>query len=228
VNKLKSILTLIGRNQALLERTGWFPTKATSPRWWGGLESAEEVIISGLLVQQQTWRTVEQTMDKMKKEGHSTLGTISRLSLPQVEGLIGSSNFYKTKARRLLRIASAFTEAGSLDKPLRLEKRDELLSIEGVGDETADCFLLFAGNQAVVPVSAYVRRVLERVLGRNLSTGEVKSMCDSLLPHDLYSCKLFYAGLSTVGAVYCRKRVPDCQSCILNGSCSFAAWVRNQ
>src|ERR1022692_3125727 len=144
---LKDILTLLRKNQNLLERIGWFPTEPLSPRWWGGLDSADEIIISALLVQQQTWEVVKRTLEKIKQEGYSSLTSISKLSLSEVEGLIRSSNFYKTKARRLLNIANASTRFGGLEKMLRLENRDELLSLEGIGEETADCSLLFAGNQ---------------------------------------------------------------------------------
>jgi endonuclease-3 related protein len=225
MNKFVSISVIFGRNQDLLEMTGWFPTEPTSSRWWGGVATTDEIVISALLVQQQSWRVVAKVLKKLNESSRSTLNSISELSVSEIEGLLKNLNFYKTKARRLQKIAAASTKPGGLGMMLLMENRDELLSIEGIGEETADCLLLFAGNQLVLPVSAYVRRVMERVLGEKLTTRELKSMCQDSIRRDLYSYKLFYAGLSTVGRVYCH-RIADCTKCILNELCSYAAHPR--
>jgi endonuclease-3 related protein len=143
-----------------------------------------------------------------------------------MERLLRNLNFYKTKARRLLKIAKSSAEPGRLERILRLENRDELLDLEGIGEETADSLLLFAGNQLTLPISAYVRRVLERVLQKESTPKELRSMCRDSLPSDLYSYKLFYAGLSTVGKAFCHPNLPDCTNCILNQFCSFGAKAR--
>jgi len=140
-----------------------------------------------------------------------------------MERLLRNLNFYKTKARRLLKIAKSSAELGKLERMLRVENRDELLGLEGVGEETADSLLLFAGNQLTLPISTYVRRVLERVLQKESTPKELRSMCHDLLPSELHSYKLFYAGLSTVGKVFCHLNLPDCANCILNQFCSFGA-----
>jgi endonuclease-3 related protein len=158
----------------------------------------------------------------MKNKGYSSLASLSNLSTQELEPLIAGSNFYKTKARILLAIAKATNSFGGLEKILRIENREQLLSLEGIGEETADSSLLFAGNQLALPISVYVRRVLERVLNRKLSIRELRSLCQGSLPQDLYSYKLFYAGLSTVGKAFCRAENPNCAECILSGVCSFA------
>ncbi len=225
MNTFKGIFVALDRNQDLLEKTGWFPTEATSPRWWGGVATTDEIVISALLVQQQSWGVVAKALEKLNEHRRSTLSSISELSVSEIEGLLRNLNFYKTKARRLRKIAATSTRLGGLERMLLTDNKDELLSLEGVGEETADCLLLFAGNQLVLPVSTYVRRVMKRVLGKKLTAGELKSTCQSSIPGDLYSYKLFYAGLSTVGRVYCH-RVPDCANCILRELCSYATEPR--
>jgi endonuclease-3 related protein len=222
-DKFGGILASFTKNQKLLERTGWFPGEAKSWRWWGGLSTRDELIISSVLVQQQSWETVKSTLDQIHKSGYSTLNSMSRLSVPQMKQLLRRLNFYKTKAKRLLKIAEFSRKPGRLGRVLRLENRDELLALEGIGEETADSLLLFAGNQLTLPASTYVRRVLERVLGRELTPGGLRSVCHNTLPPDLYSYKLFYAGLSAVGKAFCHRDSPDCTNCILNWLCSFSA-----
>jgi len=225
MNTFENILAILDRNQDLLEKTGWFPAEATSSRWWGGVATTDEIVISALLVQQQSWGMVAKALERLRENGRSTLSSISELSVSETERPLRNLNFYKTKARRLRKIAAASMRAGGLERMFLVENRDELLSLEGVGEETADCLLLFAGSQLVLPVSAYVRRVMERVLGKKLTARELKLMCQSSIPGDLYSYKLFYAGLSTVGKAYCH-RVPDCANCILKGLCSHATDLR--
>jgi endonuclease-3 related protein len=218
------MLSTFAQNQGLLESAGWFPGAATSWKWWGGLSKRDEIIISSVLVQQQRWSIVRSSLEQIRSSGHSTLQSMSRLSVQQMVRMLRGLNFYKTKAKRLLKIAK-LSASGDLARMLRAESRDELLSLEGVGEETADSLLLFAGNQLVLPVSTYVRRVLERVLGRKSSPSDVRSMCHDSLPHDLYSYKLFYAGASTVGSAFCHMNSPDCANCILSRLCSFSCGI---
>lgn len=189
------------------------------------MDSMDKIVISALLVQQQSWEGVARTLEKLTLSKRATLSSLSELSGSEVEDLLRNLNFYKTKAKRLLNIATSIADSGGPRRMLRVENRDELLSLEGIGEETADCLLLFAGNQLVFPISSYVRTVLQRVLGRKLTTRDLRLLCLDSLPAELYSYKLLYAGLSTVGRAYCHK-VPECANCILNGSCSFASDVK--
>lgn len=221
----EGILAILDRNPDLLEEAGWFPTEANSSKWWGGVTTTDEIVISALLVQQQSWGMVAKALERLNENGRSTLSSLSEISVSEIEELLRNLNFYKTKARRLRKIAATSMRSGGLERMLQVESRNELLSLEGIGEETADSLSLFAGNQLVLPVSTYVRRVMKRVLGKKLTAGELKSTCQSSIPGDLYSYKLFYAGLSTVGRVYCH-RVPDCGNCILKELCSYATEPR--
>jgi endonuclease-3 related protein len=102
------------------------------------------------------------------------------------------------------------------------EVRNDLIKIKGIGYETADTILLFAGNKLVLPVSRLARRVLSRV-GVNLPASYVRAqqILEKLIPEDLGSYKLFHATLVSISKKYCRSKKPLCAECPLQTICGF-------
>lgn len=151
-------------------------------QWWPA-ETRFEVIVGAYLTQNTSWTNVERALASLRKAGLLSLEGIRSIRLSRLERLIRSSGYFRQKARRLKNFV-AFLDAqygGSLDAMFsqNTEKlRTELLNLNGVGPETADSILLYAGNHAVFVVDAYTRRILDRheILPSNATYEEIREL----------------------------------------------------
>ncbi|MFZ0730790.1 MAG: base excision DNA repair protein [Candidatus Sulfotelmatobacter sp.] len=134
--------------------------------WWPA-ETRFEVIVGTYLTQNTTWTNVERALASLREADLLTVEGIRNVRLSRLERLIHSSGYFRQKAKRLKNFV-AFLDAqygGSLDALFSQptgKLRAELLNLNGVGPETADSILLYAGNHPVFVVDAYTRRILDR------------------------------------------------------------------
>jgi endonuclease III related protein len=134
--------------------------------WWPA-QSRFEVIVGAYLTQNAAWANVEQALANLRKARLLTIRGIRRTPQPKLENLIRPSGYFRQKAQRLKTFVSFLDKryGGSLARMFArptTELRDELLALNGVGPETADSILLYAGNHPAFVVDAYTRRILER------------------------------------------------------------------
>jgi endonuclease-3 related protein len=137
------------------------------PQHWWPAGTAFEVIVGAILTQNTSWTNVERALAKLREAKALNIGSIRELPLPELERLIRSSGYYHQKAKRLKGFVSFLDEKyhGSLDEMFSAptpQLRTELLSLHGVGPETADSILLYAAKHEIFVVDAYTRRILER------------------------------------------------------------------
>ena len=162
--------------------------RAWGPQHWWPARTRFEVIVGAYLTQNTAWTNVEIAMRRLRQAGVLTLAGIRRTPLPELEALIRSSGYFRQKAARL-KIFVAFVDdryAGSLNRMFSqpTEKlREELLELNGVGPETADSILLYAGQHPVFVVDAYTRRILERheIISANASYEEIRELFERAL-----------------------------------------------
>jgi len=134
--------------------------------WWPA-ESSFEVIVGAYLTQNTAWTNVERALNNLRDAGLLNLVGIRNVRKTRLERLIRPSGYFRQKAQRL-KIFVAFLDkeySGSLEKMFSQPTeplREQLLALNGVGPETADSILLYAGNHPVFVVDAYTRRILER------------------------------------------------------------------
>lgn len=155
--------------------------------WWPA-ESRFEVIVGAYLTQNTSWSNVELALAKLRQAGLLNLEGIRSVRLDRLERLIRSSGYFRQKAGRLKTFVAFLDRVygGSLDRLFAepAEKlRRELLELNGVGPETADSILLYAGNHAVFVVDAYTRRVLDRhgILPANTPYEEIRELFERAL-----------------------------------------------
>jgi endonuclease-3 related protein len=137
------------------------------PQHWWPAQSRFEVIVGAYLTQNTAWTNVERALRQLRTAGVLSLDGIRRTPLPELEQLIRSAGYFRQKAQRLKTFVTYLDSiyGGSLDRMLAVPTarlREELLALNGVGPETADSILLYAGNHPSFVVDAYTRRVLER------------------------------------------------------------------
>jgi endonuclease-3 related protein len=134
--------------------------------WWPA-QSRFEMIVGAYLTQNTSWTNVEKALGNLRKARLLTISGIRRTPQPQLEQLIRPAGYFRQKAQRLKTFVRFLDErySGSFARMFArptAELRDELLALNGVGPETADSILLYAGNHPVFVVDAYTRRILER------------------------------------------------------------------
>jgi endonuclease III related protein len=134
--------------------------------WWPA-QSRFEVIVGAYLTQNTAWTNVARAMNNLRAARLLSLAGIRETPLEKLEQLVRPAGYFRQKARRLKTFLS-YLDAnyrGSLDRMFArptAELRQELLALNGVGPETADSILLYAGDHDVFVVDAYTRRILDR------------------------------------------------------------------
>ncbi len=134
--------------------------------WWPA-ETPFEVIVGAILTQNTSWSNVERAVANLRAVGVLTVEGIRSLPMTKLQELIRSSGYFRQKSQRLKNFVAFLDEryGGSLEKMFATrteELRAELLALNGIGPETADGILLYAGHHEVFVVDTYARRILGR------------------------------------------------------------------
>ena len=133
----------------------------------GPADSPFEMIVGAVLVQAVAWRNVEGTMAKLKEAGALSPAALRCISEPDLARLCYSCGYHNAKARKLKAFAERLGEHGDdleawLAGPTEA-LREDLLSIHGVGPETADSILLYAAGKPAFVIDAMTRRIVDRL-----------------------------------------------------------------
>ena len=155
--------------------------------WWPA-ETPFEVIVGAYLTQNTSWRNVERALENLRNANALHVDGIRKLTLTRLENLIRPSGYFRQKAQRLKTFIAFLDRSydGSLERMLAQPTerlREELLALNGVGPETADSILLYAGNHPVFVVDAYTRRVLDRhrILPEKAGYEEIRQLVEQAL-----------------------------------------------
>jgi endonuclease-3 related protein len=137
------------------------------PQHWWPAETRFEVIVGAYLTQNTAWTNVERALANLRAAELLSIQGIRRVSRGRLERLIQPSGYFRQKAERLKTFVAFLDReyGGSVDHLFSQptdKLREELLSLNGVGPETADSILLYAGNHPAFVVDAYTRRILAR------------------------------------------------------------------
>jgi endonuclease-3 related protein len=178
------------------------------------------VAIGAVLTQNTAWVNVERAIAALKRAGCVDFGRIAALDEAALGELIRSAGTFRVKARRLQALAAwVLGRGGTIEAALRgetAEVRASLLAVPGIGPETADAILLYAGGHAVFVVDAYARRVLRRhlLIEGNEPYAVVQAKFERALPRDRQLFNEYHALLVEVGKRHCRARA-RCAGCPL-------------
>lgn len=190
------------------------------PQGWWPAETPFEVIVGAILTQQTAWANVEKAIQNLRREGLLEVNALAAASIRRIEQCVRCTGFYRQKAAKLVGMSSYLVEKwdGDLDEffaqPLE-EGRDELLALKGIGFETADSILLYAGGKLIFPVDAYTSRMCECLGVEAKGYEELRAYFEVRLPMDVELYKEFHALIVELGKNYCRKRNPNCAECPL-------------
>jgi len=191
--------------------------------WWPG-ETIEEIIIGAILTQNTNWINVECAIKHLKKNGLLSLKKLLTVSPHKICSLIRPSGYYNIKMKRLRAVSEYFVKNWNCDFDL-LKKapidrlRTELLSVYGIGPETADSILLYALEKPVFVVDTYTRRMGERhgLFSRNNNYDSIRLIFESSLKGNVKLYNEYHALIVRLGKNFC-KSTPLCIKCPLHDS----------
>ena len=213
-------------SQALLEIYHLLVAHYGPQHWWPAQEPFE-VIVGAILTQSAAWRNVEKAIANLKAARALSPKVLRRLNLPEVAALIHPCGYYNAKALKLKSLSYWLGKHydDDLDKLFvcNIEHlRQQLLSIHGVGQETADSIMLYAAHKPIFVIDAYTRRVINRVGLAPDSNSYIayQALFIDSLPADVQLFNEYHALLVCLGKDTCRRR-PRCHQCCLNRVCRF-------
>ncbi len=197
--------------------------------WWPG-EGPFEVMVGAVLTQNTAWRNAERALENLKEAGVLSPAGLQDLAEEDLAHLIRPAGYFRVKARRLRALVDYLQRAHDGD-PAGLARgelgtlRQELLAVKGIGPETADGILLYAGGQSTFVVDAYTRRLLARLgQGIGLPVGfdphrasyvQIQRFLTAHLPADPALYNEFHALIVRHAKERCHKRGPRCEGCPL-------------
>lgn len=194
------------------------------PRNWWPADSAFEVLVGAVLTQNTNWLNVTKAISTLRDRGLLSFAALRDIEHQQLAECIRPSGYYNLKATRLKNLLNMIEHSysGSLDGLLQEETqvaRQRLLEVKGVGPETADSILLYAGDHPLFVVDAYTHRIFSR---HSLLPEE----CDYQTAQDLFMDNLepdpqlfneYHALIVRAAKDFCKKSQPLCEGCPLQG-----------
>lgn len=212
-----------------------------NPNWWpidieyhkkNHTDPRFEIIVGSILTQNTAWSNVEKALLNLKLKNILDIKNISKIKIENLQNMIRSSGFYKQKTIRLKNLASYLQDKynGNLDVFFNRELytiRDELLSINGIGQETADSILLYAGNLPIFVVDKYTKSICERLaICENISYEKIQNYFEHELSKKYSKDELskvyneFHALIVIFAKNHCKKK-PICKTCVIKKHCKF-------
>ena len=187
--------------------------------WWQG--DTDEVMIGAILTQQTRWENVERAIQAMKEAGLCSIQAIHATSRGQIEDIIRCTGFYRVKSRRLLHLANHIMDTyggvRGMRKKTTGELRASLLSVHGIGEETADSILCYGLGRTSFVIDAYTIRICG-CAGIPGGRTDLKSAFEEILPDRIGPYRQAHAHIVEYAKDYCQKK--RCDTCLvrnLNG-----------
>lgn len=192
------------------------------PQHWWPAKEPFEVIVGAILTQSAAWTNVVKAIANLKQAGVLSPEAIRRISRVKLAALIHACGYYNAKARKLKAFAGWLGEKYK-DDLNRLfaqdtgELRGQLLNVYGIGEETADSIILYAGNKPVFVTDAYTRRIMNRlgIVPKRNSYSALQTLFTANLPADVKLFNEYHALLVHLAKEICRAQ-PLCLQCCLN------------
>ncbi|MEW5758812.1 MAG: endonuclease III domain-containing protein [Candidatus Omnitrophota bacterium] len=208
-------------NNALISVYQKLFKKYKAQYWWPG-NSRLEIIIGAILTQNTNWGNVEKAINNLKKEKLLSFDKLYQLNIENLAGLIRPSGYFNIKAKRLKNFLYYLKEKynGNINRMFSRDLNDlrkELLNVSGIGPETADSILLYAGNYPIFVVDAYTKRIFLRhkFIEDDASYEEIQKLFMDNLRKNTKLFNEYHALIVKLGKEVCLKTKPQCEICPL-------------
>jgi endonuclease-3 related protein len=194
--------------------------------WWPG-DSPFEICVGAILTQNTNWRNVERAIENLREHQSLDLLVVNSLENDHLATLIRPAGYYNLKARRLKAFTKMIVDdyGGQLTSLFEADTktvREQLLEVNGIGPETADSILLYAGDHLSFVIDTYTKRIFSRHswVSHNAGYDDMKQLCEQSLSQKTGSDRLdywqdYHAQLVMIGKDFCRPNNPRCDTCPL-------------
>lgn len=206
-------------NRSLLIIYDLLYAKFGSRHWWPG-DTKIEIIIGAILTQNTAWVNVEKAINNLKREKALSVSRLSDILEKKLARLIRPSGYYNVKASRIKNFLKFVNirYGGSINRMFKTDLyklREELLALNGIGQETADSILLYAGNKPIFVIDAYTKRVFSRhgFISQDAEYKEIQSLFMNNLPENAGLFNEFHALIVELGKSMCKSKEPLCSMC---------------
>ncbi|MBI9017297.1 MAG: endonuclease III domain-containing protein [Phycisphaerae bacterium] len=189
--------------------------------WWPG-DSPFEVLVGAVLTQNTNWTNVEKAITNLKNANALDPFIIRDMPNEQLAALIKPSGYLNLKTKRLKNVIAFLCEKheGDIENLKNYpvyQLREDLVSINGIGPETADSIILYALEKPTFVIDTYTHRILTRhqLIDPDAQYEDLKEYCQYNLPEDTQLYNECHALLVQIGKNYCKPK-PKCENCPLN------------
>jgi len=214
-------MAITGTNQALMEMYNLLYTALGPQNWWPA-ETELEMMAGAILTQNTNWSNVEKAIENLKAKDLLSVRELVDIPFLHLAEQIKPAGYYNIKAKRLKNLITFIQDKynGDIRTLFSLDiqiLRQELMSVRGVGMETADSIILYGAGKPIFVVDTYTYRILNRhgIIKEEADYNELQSLFMNHLPHDAGLFKEFHALIVKTGKEFCRKK-PLCPLCPLD------------
>lgn len=194
--------------------------------WWPA-DTPFEVVLGAVLTQNTRWENVRMALDNVRAAGVLEPSALAALGEMELQELIRPAGFFRQKGATVRRVLDVLLEGYGADLEDLLhgdtvEVRTRLLNIKGIGPETADSILLYAGKHPIFVIDAYTRRICSRIglCDPDATYAELQHMFMQALPQDAALYNEYHALLVELAKRCCSKNRPTCEACPLKDMCA--------
>jgi seryl-tRNA synthetase len=183
-------------------------------------------MVGAVLTQNTAWCNVERALARLRESIEIDPRAILALAPDELTDALRPVGYFNVKARRLIAFCVYYLAAGGIDglgaRDTRTLRRD-LLTVNGIGPETADDMLLYAFERPIFVIDAYTRRIFTRLgmIAGNETYEWIRSACETALGPDVALFKEYHALIVRHARQACRTR-PVCPGCPLSDVCPTA------
>lgn len=168
---------------------GWWPIKGEyKAREELNEEDCVEICVGAILTQNTSWKNAAKALEKLRAQKLLSLKRIANIEEKKLSKLIQNSGYFNQKTKKLKIFCKYVLEKyGTLAKLFEQPNaREELLSLWGIGPETADSMLLYAGQKPVFVIDAYTKRIMARLgfCKADVSYNELQGLFHKNLPRE--------------------------------------------
>ena len=189
--------------------------------WWPG-DSPFEIMVGAVLTQNTNWSNVSKAIDNLKKENLLSFEKLHELPAEVLADKIRPAGYFNLKAARLKNLLDFIDEEynGSLEELFSEDiysLREKILTVKGIGPETADSILLYGGQKPVFVVDTYTHRIFSRhsIIAEEEGYYEIQEYFVLSLPEDVDLFNEYHGLIVRLGKEFCKKSKPLCSQCPL-------------
>ena len=189
--------------------------------WWPG-DTSFEIMVGAVLTQNTNWTNVSRAINNLKKENLLSFEKLHALPVEVLAEKIQPAGYFNLKAARLKNLLNFIAQEynGSLEDLFAQDMqtlREHILTVKGIGPETADSILLYAGGKPAFVVDAYTHRIFVRhnIIAEEEGYYEIQEYFTLSLPEDVELFNQYHALIVRLGKEFCKKSKPLCSRCPL-------------